>query len=112
MNYRVIFGPQALDQLVELFRYIAEAASPDMATRCTDAIVSFCESLCLFPHRGIQRDDIRPGLRITNYKSRVVIAFAVDATVVTILGIFCGGQNYEAILQDSMEDDPWADGPV
>lgn len=79
MNYRVVFSPQAQDQLVELFRYIAEAASPDRAIRYTDAIVGFCESLRLFPHRGIQRSDIRPGLRITNFKSRVVIAFAVDA---------------------------------
>ena len=109
MNYRVVFSPQAQDQLVELFRYIAEAASPDRAAQYTDAIVGFCESLCLFPHRGIQRSDIRPGLRITNFKSRVVIAFAVDATVVSILGIFYGGQDYEAILNDGMEDNPSAD---
>jgi len=31
-----------------------------------------------FPIRGVQRDDIRPGLRITNYKRRAVIAFAVS----------------------------------
>ena len=109
MNYRVVFSPQAKDQLVELFRYIAEAASPDRAAQYTDAIVGFCESLCLFPHRGIQRSDIRPGLRITNFKSRVVIAFAVDATVASILSIFYGGQDYEAILNDGMEDNPSAD---
>jgi plasmid stabilization system protein ParE len=48
----------------------------------------------------MRRDDIRPGLRITNYRKRTVIAFAVDtdAERVEILGIFHGGQDYEAGL--------------
>ena len=51
-----------------------------------------------FPHIGICREDIRPGLRITNYKGRTVIAFAVDAKRVTIVGVFYGGQDYETVL--------------
>ena len=50
-----------------------------MAARYTDSIVTYCENLQSLPHRGIQRDDIRPGLRITSYRKRVVIAFEVDA---------------------------------
>ena len=42
--------------------------------------------------RGTRRDDVRPGLRITSYRKRVVIAFAVDADQVQIIGIFYGGQ--------------------
>lgn len=62
-----------------LYGYIAEAASANIAARYTEAIVNYCESLCTFPHRGTMRDDVRPGLRITNYKKRAVIAFEVDA---------------------------------
>jgi toxin ParE1/3/4 len=47
----------------------------------------------------MRRDDIRPGLRITNYKKRAVIAFAVDAEVVSIIGVYYGGQDYESVLQ-------------
>ncbi len=47
---------------------------------------------------------MRPGLRITNYKKRVVIAFAVDAGRVSILGVFHGGQDHEAMLRDDAED--------
>ena len=43
---------------------------------------------------------MRPGLRITHYKKRAVIAFDVDADVVSIIGVFYGGQDYETILQD------------
>lgn len=45
MTERVDFSPEALTQFSRLFRYIAEAASPSMAERYTDSIVSYCESL-------------------------------------------------------------------
>lgn len=100
MTYRVVFSAEAQEQLVDLYRYIADAASPQIAQQYTDAIVSYCESLCTFPHRGTMRDDVRPGLRITNYKKRAVIAFDVDSDVVSIIGVFYGGQDYETVLQE------------
>jgi len=105
MRYRVVFSPEAQEQLVELYRYIAEAASPAVAARYTDAIVSYCESLCMFPLRGTKRDDVRPGLRITHYRKRTVIAFDVDTERVAIIGVFYGGQDYESILQETFDDD-------
>ena len=100
MSYRVVFSPAFESQLANLFRYIAEAASPNIAAQYTEAIVSYCESLSTFPMRGTKRDDLREGLRITNYKKRAVIAFSVEVEVVFILGIFYGGQDYETLLQD------------
>ena len=67
MQYTVIFTPEAQEQLAALYRYIAAAASPEIAERYTSAIVAYCEDLQTFPHRGTRRDDIRPGLRITNH---------------------------------------------
>jgi plasmid stabilization system protein ParE len=52
MSYRVVFSPEAEEQLAALYGYIAAAASPDIAARYTEAIVSYCESLRTFPHRG------------------------------------------------------------
>ncbi len=66
--------------------------------------MSYCESLHTFPHRGTMRDDMRPGLRITNYKKRVVIAFEVDAELVSSIGVFYGGQDYETIMQEDDSD--------
>ncbi|MCL1860351.1 MAG: type II toxin-antitoxin system RelE/ParE family toxin [Proteobacteria bacterium] len=101
MKYRVVFSPEAEEQIAALYRYIAAAASPDIAARYTDAIVTYCESLCTFPHRGAPRDDVRPGLRITHYKKRTVIAFDIAADLVSIIGVFYGGQDYETILYDA-----------
>ena len=99
MTYTVIFTPEAQAQLKALYRYIAKAASPGIAQAYVEAIISYCESFQTFPLRGKVRDDIRPGLRITNYKKRAVIAFAVLEQSVAIVGIFYGGQDYEAVLQ-------------
>lgn len=63
-------------------------------------MVTTCEGLALFPMRGVPRDDIRPGLRVTHHKGRTLIAYAVDegTRTVSVLGIFYGGQDYEAAL--------------
>ncbi len=105
MKYRAVFSPEAEDQLAALYRYIANAASPGIAERYVNAIINYSETLDTFPLRGVKRDDIRSGLRITNYKGRTVIAFDVDvdAQQVSILGIFYGGQDYEAALQDDLD---------
>lgn len=104
MLYRVVFAPEALAQLEALYRYIAQAAGPDVASRYTNAIVTYCEGLHVFPLRGMRRDDIRPGLRITNYKKRAVIAFEVDAEVVSVIGVYYGGQDYESVLRWEQDD--------
>ena len=96
--YPVVFAPEALRQLEDLDHYIAEATSPLVAQRYTDAIVTYCEGLQTFPLRGASRDDIRPGLRVTNYKGRAVIAFDVSDERVAVIGIFYGGQDYETAL--------------
>jgi len=98
---KVIFTPEAADALAKLQSYIEEAASKSVARRYVGEVVKFCESLGEFaPERGIRRDDLRPGLRITNYKGRVVVAFAIGLDLVAIIGVFAGGQDYETILEE------------
>lgn len=98
---KVIFTPEAFEALAKLHHYIEGAASLSVAKRYVGEIVSFCESLGQFaPERGNKRDDLRPGLRITNYKGRVVVAFTVESDLVAIIGVFAGGQDYETILDD------------
>ena len=103
MSYRIEFAPEAVTQLAAIEEYIIGAGAPVAAIRHVDAIVAYCESLETFPERGTRRDDLFPGLRVTNYRSAAVIAFLVDAEreVVSILGVFYGGQDYEEAWRDS-----------
>lgn len=96
---KVIFTPEAGDALAALHHYIEAVASKAVAKRYVGEVVNFCEGLGEFAsERGNRRDELRSGLRITNYKGRVVIAFAVEPDQVSIIGIFTGGQDYETIL--------------
>ena len=94
-NCQVLFAPEAEEQLITLYRYIAETGSAATAQTYTEGIISYCESLSLFPERGNLRDDLLPGLRVTNWRKRTVIAFVVENNQVKILGIWHGGQEYE-----------------
>jgi toxin ParE1/3/4 len=70
-----------------------------VAERYTAAIVEHCLAFSTFPHRGTRRDDIRPGLRTVGYRRRATIALEVTADTVNILGVYCGGQDFEADLR-------------
>ena len=85
MIYKVVFSPEAEDQLISLYYYIAEIASPEIAAKYTEGIVDYCNSLQVLTNQGTMRDDIRTGLRVTNYKKRTVIAYCDNSDFVSIL---------------------------
>lgn len=99
-HYRVQFSPEVRDKLDKLEARISAAGAPSTAARYIDAIVDFCESLATFPWRGVPRDDLLPGLRMTHYRKRTVIAYQVNGQVVSIVGLYYGGQDYEGQFAD------------
>jgi plasmid stabilization system protein ParE len=106
MSYCVVFAPEASDQFEALYLYIAEHSSPVIAERYTGAVIETCEGLAQFPLRGVARDDIRPGVRLTHHKGRTVIAYSVEegARTVSIIGVFYGGQDHERALFADWQD--------
>jgi toxin ParE1/3/4 len=101
-QYEVVFSVRAERQLGELYAYIRDNSGLARAEKFVGGIVADCTDLEFFPERGVRRDEIRRGLRIKPYGRRVTIAFTIDlkADTVVIIGVFYGGQNYEAALQD------------
>jgi plasmid stabilization system protein ParE len=65
-------------------------------------LIETCEGLSIFPLRGVSREDIRPGLRVTHHRGRTVIAYAVDhdTRLASILGVLYGGQDFERALAE------------
>ncbi|PZQ64418.1 MAG: plasmid stabilization protein [Phenylobacterium zucineum] len=94
----VVFAPEAEEQLMGLYRYIAAAASPETARRFTSAVVDQCEALSAYPARGAPRDDLRPGLRTLAFRGRITIAYAIEPREVVILGVFYGGRDLASAL--------------
>jgi len=94
----VVFSPEAIGDLGELYDWIADAASPKIAIGYLERVEAFCKRLPLGSVRGHLRSDIRPGLRIIGFERRLTIAFTVGAHRVTILRIFGGGRNWESLI--------------
>ncbi len=99
MVHRVVFSAEAEAQLIAIYEYIANQASPLVALRFTQAIAARCEKLKNMPRRGTRRDDLRPDLRTIGFRRRVTLAFAVDERTVTIVGIFYGGRDVAAAMR-------------
>ncbi|EAP6364784.1 type II toxin-antitoxin system RelE/ParE family toxin [Salmonella enterica] len=95
MDYTVIFAPEAEQQIISLYRFIAERAGVPVADHYIDTLLDYLDGFSTFPERGNKRDDIRPGLRVTHFRHRTTIAFSVDENFVLIAGIYHRGQSYE-----------------
>ena len=100
-RYRVAEKPDVLGDYKAIAAHV-EGWTGDraLADRTVDAIRGFIRSLADVPHRGTRRDDLRMGLRIVPIGKRTAIAFEVDdaARIVTILRVFYGGQDYDAVM--------------
>lgn len=99
-SHRILFLPEARDQLDSLHAYIAAAADADTASRFIGRVIDYVETLADFPSRGAPRDDLRPGLRTLTWRRRVTIAFVVEAADVVVIGVFYGGRDFESLLRD------------
>jgi toxin ParE1/3/4 len=99
LAYRIVYAPEATTHLLDLYRYIADASSSATAGSFIDAIIDQCEALNVMPHRGLPREDVRPGLRVLSFRRRVTIAYDVAVDIVTILGVFVAGRDYAVLLE-------------
>lgn len=97
MLHKVGYSPAAKRDLEELYDFIAERASPEIALAYLLRIEARCLDLARFPERGTRRDDLEPGLRTMGFERRVTIAFHVDATSVTIDRVLYGGRDLGAV---------------
>lgn len=99
MKERLVqFSPEARDDLLALYGWIAAAAHPDTAFSYIERIEAYCRGFDVASERGTRREDIRPGLRIIGFERRVTIAFTVEETRVVILRVFYGGRNWEGMF--------------
>jgi toxin ParE1/3/4 len=94
----VVFSPEARVDLIDVYDWIAEAASPEIALAYVERIEAYIDGFDLASERGSKRDDIRPGLRVIGFERRVTIAFTVAEDRVTIVRLFHGGRNWPGDL--------------
>lgn len=96
---KVVFSPEARDDLFAIYDWIARAAHPDTALSYIARIETYCLGFSVASERGHLQDDIRPGLRIVGFERRVTIAFTVEDARVVILRLFYSGRNWEKLIE-------------
>jgi len=96
---QVIFAPEARDDLLSLYSYIAAQSGPLTALGYIDRIEEYCRGFDLASERGAIRNDIRPGLRTVGFERRITISFHVATETVTIERIFYAGRDVDHILR-------------
>lgn len=101
MTYKVVFSPEAENDLLELYLYIAEHTGNARALAYIERLERYCKGFEEFPERGISRDDLFPGLRVVGFERRVSIAFHVHADTVTFDRILYGGRDLEILADDT-----------
>jgi toxin ParE1/3/4 len=97
---KIVFSPEARDDLFKLYRYIAERGAPNAAMAYISRIETRCASIADFPEQGLRRDDVRPGLRLLGFERKTEIAFHVTTEAIVIDRIFHGGQQAASSLDD------------
>lgn len=98
-SYAVVWRPQARDDLLALYEWIAEQADPDTAFEYTSKIEAHATKLANFPERGTPRDDLAAGVRTTPYRRRTVIAYRVLDEEVEILAIAHAGRDLGRVFE-------------
>ena len=95
-RYTIHYSPEARADLKELHDYITFHATAHTAAKYIRRIRAFCRELTIAPHRGENRNHLRPGLRSIGFEDRVSVVFAVleDQHIIEIEGFHYGGRQY------------------
>jgi len=94
--HKVVFAPEAEDDLLQLYHFISEFAGDDRAMAYIEQVEKYCRGFENFPERGRKRDDLFPGLRVVGFKRRITIAFHISPDTVTFDRILYGGRDLDA----------------
>jgi len=99
--YKVVFSPEAENDLIGLYLYIAERTGDVRALAYVERLERYCKGFEDFPERGTSRDDLFPGLRVVGFERRVSIAFHIHADTVTFDRLLYGGRDLDSLADDA-----------
>lgn len=98
MIYAVQLSLLAIEDLIDLHRWVSGETDSATANGYIDRIEERIASLSQFPDRCTPRDDLIPGLRTLAFERRLVIAYMVDGGIVTVLRVVNAGRDLVPIL--------------
>ena len=100
---RVVWPPQARQDLRQIGRYFARVASPDVADKLLREIRDATEKLAERPFLWRPRDDVMPGLRAVLVHPYTVFYRVTDSTV-EIVRVLHERRDFSAAFRDKRDD--------
>jgi toxin ParE1/3/4 len=108
---KVVFRPEALADLAEIFRYVLwMSGSQATAQGFVKRIQERCHRIGNVPYGGVGRDDLEPRLRTVPFERRAVIAYRIASDAVETTNVFYGGRDFEALYRGREPDEGDASG--
>jgi toxin ParE1/3/4 len=106
-HYAVVFAPEFMVSLDRILSFMElTGASEHHLDRYQQEVLEFCTTMGCFPYRGVPRDDVAPGVRITNYEGNTILPYAINEATQTVcfLGVYAARQDYEKLLTGAPAD--------
>src|SRR5688572_16648095 len=101
---RLVYGPEALDDLKGIYDWIANEGSPLSAKRYVARIRRFAATLKTSGDRGNDHGAIQPGLRSVGFERSIQIVCELRPEAVIVTRVFHGGQDWTTLLGRHSED--------
>jgi plasmid stabilization system protein ParE len=94
-----IFSPQASFDLFEIWLYLAQTASSDVADRIEAEFTEVCDRIAKHPMSGHTRPDVRRPVRFWNVRQYLVIYWP-DTAPIEILRLAHGAQDIPRVVSE------------
>lgn len=102
----VVFRGEAETDLADIFHVVLRASQDqNVAESFIRRIIVRCRRIGDAPYGGRPSDDLEPGLRTVPFERSAVIAYRVEAELVTITNVVYGGHNFEALFRVARPDE-------
>jgi toxin ParE1/3/4 len=93
----VDWSPEAEDDLLAVWNYLAREASPEVADEQLRSLDRACEALAEWPHSGRVRDELLRGVRSIAAEACVVF-YRVGNSAIEIIRVLHGRRDVDAIF--------------
>src|ERR1700688_1643623 len=98
----VDWSPEAEQDLLAIWDYVAREASPDVADEQLRSLDRACEALAEWPHSGRARDELFRSVRSIAVEAYVVF-YRVGNSEIEIIRVLHGRRDVDAIFSRSGE---------
>jgi toxin ParE1/3/4 len=96
----VLWSPEAEEDMLEIWSYVAHEASPAFADRQLREIYERCATLESWPNAGRPRDELRTGIRSFPMASYVIF-YEIAEKNIWIVRVLHGNRDIETIFARS-----------